>query len=178
MLPLGFIFPGNQTKPNNKVTSNELKEIIIKNNYKNNIVYTYTAWCSPCVKEFPNIIEFCKKNSCKLYILILSKDGNADLEKYKKIFKEKYNFNDLIYNYSYDKKTSEGLKKSNNFVRESNYINFQSFMKLFLESYYTEDLIYGSDNLILLNNKAEIKFISSSMTYENIYKQLKKNIIE
>jgi thiol-disulfide isomerase/thioredoxin len=76
-------FLNSDINDNSKLTPVSLKNLITENGAKNNIIYTYTDWCAPCIKEFPDVLKFCEKNNCKLYIIILSKDGNANLNKYQ-----------------------------------------------------------------------------------------------
>lgn len=167
---LNYGFTNSQsTKVEDKVTANQLKEIIKKSNKEFNIIYTYTDWCSPCVKEFPNVIKFCQVNNINLYIIILSKDGNADLQKFKNKFKEKYNFEGYLFNYSF----GEIIVKT---VKKSNYKNFQGFIKELINEKYESEIIYGSDNLILFNKNADIIYISKFLTYEKIYADINKFI--
>ena len=58
-----------------------LREKISKGQTENNLIYTYSDWCAPCIKEFPKVIDFCKANNVGLYIIVLSKSGNTDLHK-------------------------------------------------------------------------------------------------
>lgn len=152
-----------------KVSPKELKSIISNSKYEFNIVYVYTDWCSPCVEEFPNVLKLCKENDINIHIIILSKEGNANLIKFKEKFKKKYNFTEPIYNYSYDESIVKTLKKSN-------YRNFQAFIKEFLGEKYNENIIYGSDNLILINNKLNFIYISEFGSYEKKYENIKNNI--
>lgn len=51
---LNYGFTNSQnTKVEDKVTENEIIEIIKNSNKEFSIIYTYTDWCAPCVKEFP-----------------------------------------------------------------------------------------------------------------------------
>lgn len=158
------------TNEDYKISPASLKNLIIKNGVKNNIIYTYTDWCSPCIKEFPNVLNFCKKNNCKLYIIVLSKDGNADLNKYQEKLKKKYNCTDQLYNFSFNKEISNQLKKSN-------YRNYQAFIKELLEEKYNSKMLYGSDNIILINDKSKIVYVPEYLEYETIFMKLKELLI-
>lgn len=155
----------------NKVTPSELKKIITKSNSDFNIIYTYTDWCSPCVKEFPIFLQFCKENKVTPFIIILSKDGNADLDKFKLKFNKKYSFNsDYIFNYSFRSDIVKSLKKSN-------YKNYQGFIKELLGNNYNSDIIYGSDNFILTNQNSEVIYVAESGSYEKKYSEI-SNLIK
>ena len=158
------------TKEEFKVPPSTLKSLIKENGKTNNIVYTYTDWCSPCIKEFPNVLNFFKENNCKLYIIVLSKDGNADLNKYKEKLKKKYNCNEQLYSFSFSQEFSKGLRKLN-------YRNYQAFIKELLGEKYNSNMLYGSDNLILMNNNAKIVYIPEFLDYEALFLKLKESLL-
>ena len=92
-----------------------LREIISQGHLANNLIYTYSDWCAPCVKEFPRVIDFCKTNNVGLYIIVLSKEGNADLSKLEAKFEKKYSLvSPNLFNFKYDKQYLN-LKTKNNF---------------------------------------------------------------
>ena len=169
ILALLLISSVDKTEDSNKVSVLQLKEIIKKSNKEFNLIYTYVDWCAPCVKEFPTVIKYCKQNNINLFIIIQSKEGTVNLAKFKDKFKEKYNFEGNLYNFSFDKALVKTVKKSN-------YRNYQVYIKELIGENYKPELIYSSDNFILMNNNLKIIYISEYTDYNNIYKKISELI--
>lgn len=167
---LSFNLCSNDGNAQRKVAPAELKEYITESGNNFSMIYTYTDWCAPCVKEFPIIINFCNENKIKLYVMVLSKDGNVDLVKFSEKFKKKYNYNDTLYNFKYFPELIKNVNK------KSNYKNYQTFIKVLLEDKYNVDIVYGSNDLFLTDKKANIIYIPEILDYDRNFKEIKKII--
>lgn len=56
------------------------------------IINFWASWCTPCLEEFPSLIELSKKYSGKMNIVAINSDEESDLKNVKKI-KDKFQFN-------------------------------------------------------------------------------------
>lgn len=152
------------------ITPERLREKITEGHTQNNLIYTYSDWCAPCVKEFPNVIDFCKANNVGLYIIVLSKDGNADLNKLELKFAKKYNLTSpKLFNFQFKKQFLDSKTKNN-------FKGYQAFIAELLAENYHSDYIYGWDILILTDQQGKTKIVSAGGSFEDILNRLKDNL--
>lgn len=170
LLLFSNILSSQETTVSEPITPLGLKERIIQKHAKNNLIYTYADWCAPCIAQFPKVINFCKANNVELYIIVLSKKANENLDQLQTKFKTKYDLNsDNVFNYKHNESFYTNKTKNR-------FKNYQAFMAELLGESYRPDYIYGSDIMILMDQNANVKIVSAEGSYEDILQRLKDNL--
>ena len=147
-----------------------LREKISKGQTENNLIYTYSDWCAPCIKEFPKVIDFCKANNVGLYIIVLSKSGNTDLNKLELKLENKYKLiSPELFNFQYKEEYIE--KKTKN-----NFKGYQAFMAELLAENYHADYIYGWDIIVLTDKQGKTKIVSAGGSFDDVLNRIKDNL--
>jgi len=75
------------------------KEILLSN-YKNQVIFLnfWASWCTPCKKEFPDLVRLMNKFNGQAILLAVSSDDNkTDIERFIKTIKRAKNNSNLIW---------------------------------------------------------------------------------
>ena len=160
-----------QDKSSERTISPELlREKTSKGQTENNLIYTYSDWCAPSVKEFPKLIDSCKSKNVGLYIIVLSKSGNTDLNKLELKLENKYKLSSPeLFNFRYKEEYID--KKTKN-----NFKGYQAFMAELLAENYHTDYIYGWDIIVLTDKQGKTKMVSAGGSFEDVLNRIKDNL--